>query len=102
MGVDGPVGYLVPAGNIAIQLDGRCHGRSRSSHRADDGDQGSSGTGGGEAKEEERSLSMEDLRRKYSWWPNGGGKEEQPVPLIDVEAGEGDGAALHGIKSTKL
>jgi hypothetical protein len=28
-----------------------------------------------EEKPKRRSLSMEDLRRKYSWWPNGGGKE---------------------------
>jgi hypothetical protein len=55
-----------------------------------------------EEKPKRRRLSMEDLRRKYSWWPNRGGKGEQPVPLIDVEAGEGDGAALRGIKSTKL
>jgi hypothetical protein len=33
-----------------------------------------------EEKSKRRSLSMEDLRRKYSWWPNGGGKEEQPAP----------------------
>jgi hypothetical protein len=45
---------------------------------------------------------MEDLRRKYSWWPSGGGKEEQPAPLIDVEAGEEDGATLRGVKSSKL
>ncbi len=55
-----------------------------------------------EEKPKRRSLSMEDLRRKYSWWPNGGGKEEQPAPLIDVEAGEEDSAALRGVKSTKL
>ncbi len=55
-----------------------------------------------EEKPKRRSLSVEDLRRRYSWWPNGGGNEEQPAPLIDVEAGEGDGAALRGIKSTKL
>ncbi len=44
---------------------------------------------------------MEDLRRKYSWWPNGGGREGQHAPLIDVEAGEEDCAALRGVKSTK-
>ncbi len=55
-----------------------------------------------EEKPKRRSLSMEDLRRKYSWWPNGGGKEEQPAPLIDVEAGEEDSATLRGVKSTKL
>jgi hypothetical protein len=53
-------------------------------------------------KPKRRSLSMEDLRRKYSWWPNGGSKEEQPAPLIDVEAGEEDSATLRGVKSTKL
>ncbi len=55
-----------------------------------------------EEKPKRRSLSMEDLRRKYSWWLNGGGKEEQPAPLIDVEAGEEDSATLRAVKSTKL
>ncbi len=55
-----------------------------------------------EERPKKKSLSMEDLRKKYSWWPNGGGKEEQPTPLIDVEAGEEDSAALRGVKSTKL
>jgi hypothetical protein len=45
---------------------------------------------------------MEELRRKYSWWPSGSGKEGQPTGLIDIEAGDGEGAALCGIKSTKL
>ncbi len=43
---------------------------------------------------------MEDLRRKYSWWPRGNGKE--PVTLIDMEAMDGEGAAPRGVKSTKL
>jgi hypothetical protein len=47
-----------------------------------------------------RALSMEDLRRKYSWWSSGNSKE--PVALIDMEAVDGEGAALRGIKSTKL
>ncbi len=47
-----------------------------------------------------KALSMEDLRRKYSWWPSGDSKE--PATLIDMEAIDGEGAALHGIKSTKL
>jgi hypothetical protein len=47
-----------------------------------------------------KALSMEDLRRKYSWWPSGASKE--PVALIDMEAVDGEGAALRGIKSTKL
>ncbi len=49
-----------------------------------------------------RAFSMEDLRRKYSWWPSGSGKEGQPAALIDMEAGEGEGIAMRGIKSTKL
>ncbi len=55
-----------------------------------------------EERPKRRSLSMEDLRRKYSWWPNGVGREGQPTPLIDAEAGEEDSAALRGVKSTKL
>ncbi len=47
-----------------------------------------------------KALSMEDLRRKYSWWPSGGGKET--ATLRDMEAIDGEGAALRGIKSTKL
>jgi hypothetical protein len=33
-----------------------------------------------EERPKRRSLSMEDLRRKYSWWPNGGSREGQPAP----------------------
>ncbi len=47
-----------------------------------------------------KALSMEDLRRKYSWWLNGGGKE--PIVLIDMEAMDGEGAVPRGVKSTKL
>jgi hypothetical protein len=53
-----------------------------------------------EERPKRRALSMEDLRRKYSWWPSGSSKE--PVALIDMEAVYGEGAALRGIKSTKL
>jgi hypothetical protein len=53
-----------------------------------------------EEKPRRKALSMEDLRRKYSWWPNRSGKE--PATLIDMEAMDGEGAALRGIKSTKL
>ncbi len=49
-----------------------------------------------------KSLSMEDLRRKYSWWPSGSSKEGQPGPLIDVEAGEEESVALRAVKSTQL
>ncbi len=55
-----------------------------------------------EEKLRRKSLSMEDLRRKYSWWPSGSSKEGQPAPLIDVEAGEEDSVALRAVKSTKL
>jgi hypothetical protein len=39
-----------------------------------------------EERPKRRSLSMEDLRRKYSWWPNGGGpsstwKQEKKMVL---------------------
>jgi hypothetical protein len=53
-----------------------------------------------EEKPRRKALSMEDLRRKYSWWSSGNGKE--PVALIDMEAMDGEGATLRGIKSTKL
>jgi hypothetical protein len=55
-----------------------------------------------EEKSRRRAISMEVLRKKYSWWPRGSSKEGQPAALIDMEAGEGEGAALRGIKSTKL
>jgi hypothetical protein len=55
-----------------------------------------------EEKPKRKSLSTEDLRKKCSWWPSGGGKEEQPAPLIDVKAGEEDSATLQVVRSTKL
>jgi hypothetical protein len=48
-----------------------------------------------------RAISMEDLRRKYSWWPSGGNGKE-PVALIDMGAAEAEGAAPRSIKSTNL
>jgi hypothetical protein len=33
-----------------------------------------------EERPKRKALSMEDLRRKYSWWPSGSGKEGQPLP----------------------
>jgi hypothetical protein len=54
----------------------------------------------GETKK--KSMSLEDLRRRYSWWPSGHGKEGSPDPLLDVEAGEGQSAALKVGKSTRL
>ncbi len=66
--------------------------------RPDDGERGGPRARGREAQE--KALSIEDLRRKYSWWPSGNGKE--PVALIDMEAMDGEGATPRGIKSTKL
>ncbi len=48
-----------------------------------------------------KALSMEDLRRKYSWWPSGGSGE--PTALIDMEASGPEGEAPRCvIKSTNL
>jgi hypothetical protein len=55
-----------------------------------------------EEKPRGKSMSLEDLRKRYSWWPNGSSKEGQPGPLIDVEAGEEDSASLKVVRSTKL
>ncbi len=100
MGADGAVGHPLPAGDLAVQLDGPAMegvgervGEMMETEATREPD---------EERPKKRSLSMEDLRRKYSWWPNGGGREGQPAPLIDVEAGEEDCAALRGVKSTKL
>jgi hypothetical protein len=38
-------------------------------------------------KPKRKAISMEDLRRKYSWWPSGGGNGE-PIGLIDMGASE--------------
>jgi hypothetical protein len=55
-----------------------------------------------EGRPRRRALSMEDLRKKYPWWPSNSVKEGQPRALIDIEAGDGESAAPRGIKSTKL
>jgi hypothetical protein len=54
-----------------------------------------------EEKPRRKALSMEDLRRKYSWWPNDGNGRE-PVALIDMEAVDREGAAPRSIKNTRL
>ncbi len=46
-----------------------------------------------EERPKRKALSMEDLRRKYSWWPSGGGKE--PIALIDMEAMDRSSPARH-------
>jgi hypothetical protein len=48
-----------------------------------------------EEKPRRKALSMEDLRRKYSWWPSGSGKE--PVALIDMGAMDEEGAVPRGV-----
>jgi hypothetical protein len=53
-------------------------------------------------KPRKKAISMEDLRKKYSWWPSGGSGGE-PIPLIDMGAsGAEEGAARSIIKSTNL
>jgi hypothetical protein len=52
-------------------------------------------------KPKRKAISMEDLRRKYSWWPSGGGGGE-PIALIDMGALEAEGGAPRSIKSTNL
>jgi hypothetical protein len=54
----------------------------------------------GEAKR--RSMSMEDLRKKYSWWPSGHGKEGSSDPLHSVGAEAEESAALKMGKTTRL
>jgi hypothetical protein len=55
-----------------------------------------------EEKTRKKSMSLEDLRKRYSRWPNGSGKEGPHGSLIDVEAGEEDIATLKVDRSTKL
>jgi hypothetical protein len=100
LGVDSPMGNLVPAGDLAVQLDGRGHGRSWHTSQADDGDRSCPGSGGGEAKEEKSEHG--GPQKEVLVVAERGGKKEQPAPLIDVEAGEDNGVALRGIRSTKL
>jgi hypothetical protein len=54
----------------------------------------------GEAKR--KSVSLEDLRKKYSWWPSGHGKEGSSNPLHSVEAEPEESATLKMGKSTRL
>ncbi len=52
-------------------------------------------------KPKRKAISMEDLRRKYSWWLSSGSGGE-PIALIVMGATEADGAAPRSIKSTHL
>ncbi len=45
---------------------------------------------------------MEDLRRKYSWWPSDHGKEGSSDPLHSVEAEAEESFALKMGKTTRL
>jgi hypothetical protein len=50
-----------------------------------------------------RALSMEDLRRKYSWWPSGSSNSGEPIALIDMGALSGAEDSARGVvKSTNL
>ncbi len=100
MGADGLVGNPISAGNFALQLDG-C-GNGRSGVRIGQMMETAAAREPEEEKPRRKSMSLEDLRKRYSWWPNGSGKEGQPGPLIDMEAGEEDGATLKVVRSTKL
>ncbi len=54
-----------------------------------------------EAKESEE-RSMEDLRKRYSWWPSGQGKEGSSSPTSGLEAEAEGSASLRPEKSTKV
>ena len=55
-----------------------------------------------EERPRRRALSMEDLRRKYSWWPRGNGGGGEPAALIDIGAAGAEGSPKCVIKSTNL
>jgi hypothetical protein len=50
-------------------------------------------------KPKRKAISMEDLRRKYSWWPSSGG---EPIALIDMGASGAEEEIPRSIKSTNL
>ncbi len=98
MGVDGPVGTLFQLAispfswmDAAMEGVGERVGQMME-NEADREPEGE--------KPRRKTMSMEDLRRKYSWWPSGERKEGQPGSLIDVEAE--DCTALRAVRSTKL
>jgi hypothetical protein len=53
-------------------------------------------------KPKRKALSMEDLRRKYSWWPSGNGGGGEPMALIDMGAAGAEDSPRCVIKSTNL
>ncbi len=70
MGVDDLLGNPVPAGSLPIQLDRHGDAGCGEEGRADVGDEA---TRGPEAEETDEQ-NMEDLRKKYPWWPGGQGR----------------------------
>jgi hypothetical protein len=48
-----------------------------------------------------KALSMEDLRRRYPWWPSGGASKG-PSTLIEMEPLPESGEVTRCIKNTKL
>jgi hypothetical protein len=55
-----------------------------------------------ERETEKRSLSLEDLRRKYSWWPSSHGKEGSADPPQGAGGEAEDSAMLRPGKTTKV
>jgi hypothetical protein len=52
-------------------------------------------------KKESEKRSMEDLRRKYLWWPSSHGREGSSSPLQSLGAEAEDSASLRAEKTTK-
>ncbi len=98
MGDDGPVGTLF---QLAISpfswVDAAMEGVGE---RVDQMMENEADREPEEEKPRRKALSLEDLRRKYSWWPSSNSKE--PIALIDMGAMDEEGAVPRGVKSTKL
>jgi hypothetical protein len=48
-----------------------------------------------------KALSMEDLRKKYPWWPSNSGAKG-PATLTEMEPLSEEGTVAQGGKSTRL
>jgi hypothetical protein len=55
-----------------------------------------------EGEVRKRSRSMEDLRKKYSWWPSGQAKEGSADPLQSVGTEAEESAVLKPWRTTRL
>jgi hypothetical protein len=53
-------------------------------------------------KKETEKRSLEDLRRKYSWWPSSHRREGASSPLQSLEAEDEDSASSGAEKMTKV